>query len=136
MSRVQKQKSSMLPGYRWTKMRWIDFTLYKRFIVFALFGFLFTLPKRDFTCIDIVMQQHFHGYKKIHTFIQVEPSMVFYLNFRFMWIMGVCIPFSVKSTCKKKTPLIVSLYNVTRRSIILFLLGFFWNTVGKNVTKL
>ena len=54
----------MLPGYRWTKMRWIDFTLYKRFIVFALFGFLFTLPKRDFTCIDIVTQQHFHGYKK------------------------------------------------------------------------
>ena len=48
-----------------------------------------------------------------------------------MWIMGVCIPFSVKSTCKKQTPLRVSLYNITRRSIILFLLGFTWNTMGK-----
>ena len=44
--------------------------------------------------------------------------------------MGVCIPFSIKSTLKKKTPLTVSLYNVTRRSIVLFLLGFIWNTSG------
>ena len=53
-----------------------------------------------------------------------------YFDFRFMWIMGVCIPFSIKSTLKKKTPLTVSLYNVTRRSIVLFILGFIWNTSG------
>ena len=51
--------------------------------------------------------------------------------------MGVCIPFSIKSTLKKKTPLTVSLYNVTRRSIVLFLLGFIWNTSGtiKNISQ-
>ena len=53
-----------------------------------------------------------------------------------MWIMGVCIPFSVKSTCKKQTPLRVSLYNITRRSIILFLLGFTWNTMGKKLANI
>ena len=59
----------------------------------------------------------------------VERGCIFN-TFRFMWIMGVCIPFSVKSIIKKDVPMGVSLTNVWRRSAKLFLLGFFWNTLG------
>ena len=60
--------------------------------------------------------------------------MSFYVtlrNGRFMWIMGVCIPFSVKSMVKKGIPMGVSLWNVWKRSAKLFLLGFIWNTIGE-----
>jgi len=55
----------------------------------------------------------------------------------FMWIMGVCIPFSIKSLVKKKTPMGVALHNVWYRSLKLFMLGFIWNTIGWiNLAKL
>ena len=49
----------------------------------------------------------------------------------FMWIMGFCIPMSIKSMAKKKTPLKVSLFDITKRSIKLFILGFFWINIGE-----
>lgn len=46
----------------------------------------------------------------------------------FLWIMGVCIPMSVKSQLMRTSRLKIFL-NVTRRSITLFAIGFFLNTV-------
>lgn len=43
----------------------------------------------------------------------------------FLWIMGVCIPMSIKSTIKSNTPTSKALLRITRRSIILFLIGLF-----------
>ena len=48
----------------------------------------------------------------------------------FLWIMGVCIPMSVKSWEKRKTPAGVAFIGIIRRSVVLFLLGFFANTLG------
>jgi len=48
----------------------------------------------------------------------------------FLWIMGVCIPLSVRSQLKKKVPRIAILQNILRRSLVLFLLGVALNTVG------
>jgi len=48
----------------------------------------------------------------------------------FLWIMGVCIPMSMKSFQKRKVPKGVALIGILRRSLVLFLLGFFWNTIG------
>ena len=48
----------------------------------------------------------------------------------FLWIMGVCIPMSIKSFEKRKVPLGVAFLGILRRSIVLFLLGFFANTLG------
>ncbi len=50
---------------------------------------------------------------------------------RFMWIMGVCIPMSLKSIQKRKTPKGVAFVEIFRRSAVLFLLGFWWNTIGE-----
>lgn len=47
----------------------------------------------------------------------------------FMWIMGVCIPISVKSQFKKGFSRISMLLQVIRRSFVLFLLGMMLNTV-------
>jgi len=48
----------------------------------------------------------------------------------FLWIMGVCIPMSIKSLEKRKVPTGVAFVQILRRSIVLFLLGFFANTLG------
>jgi len=48
----------------------------------------------------------------------------------FLWIMGVCIPMSVKSNLKKNTPLLTVMYQITLRSVKLFCLGFILNTLG------
>merc|ERR1719507_949020 len=48
----------------------------------------------------------------------------------FIWIMGVCIPMSVRSTIKRETPVRTVVWTVTIRSIKLFLLGFILNTLG------
>ena len=48
----------------------------------------------------------------------------------FLWIMGVCIPMSIKSFEKRKVPFGVAFVGILRRSIVLFLLGFFANTLG------
>jgi len=48
----------------------------------------------------------------------------------FLWIMGVCIPMSVKSNIKKKTPVRTVMWQVTVRAVKLFLLGFILNTLG------
>ena len=48
----------------------------------------------------------------------------------FLWIMGVCIPMSIKSFEKRKVPLGVAFVGILRRSVVLFLLGFFANTLG------
>ena len=48
----------------------------------------------------------------------------------FLWIMGVCIPMSIKSLQKRKVSKLHAFVNISRRSITLFLLGFFWNTQG------
>jgi len=56
----------------------------------------------------------------------------------FLWIMGVCIPMSVKSSIRKETPIRTVVWQVTVRSIKLFLLGFILNTLGGwiNLSKL
>jgi len=48
----------------------------------------------------------------------------------FIWIMGVCIPMSVRSTIKRETPLKTVIWQVSVRSVKLFLLGFILNTLG------
>ena len=48
----------------------------------------------------------------------------------FIWIMGVCIPMSVKSSIKKNTPVSTVVWQVSVRSVKLFLLGFILNTLG------
>ena len=48
----------------------------------------------------------------------------------FMWIMGFCIPMSIRSAAKRKVPLSVLLFDYTKRSIKLFLLGFIWINIG------
>ncbi|XP_073978230.1 heparan-alpha-glucosaminide N-acetyltransferase [Rhodnius prolixus] len=47
----------------------------------------------------------------------------------FMWIMGVCIPISVKSQLNKEITRLKILSSVLRRSVLLFLLGIALNTV-------
>jgi len=56
----------------------------------------------------------------------------------FVWIMGVCIPMSVRSNKKKKVPLTTVIWGITKRSVKLFLLGFILNTLGGwiNLTRL
>lgn len=48
----------------------------------------------------------------------------------FLWVMGVCIPMSVASYIKKEIPTRTVVWQVTVRSIKLFLLGFILNTLG------
>lgn len=48
----------------------------------------------------------------------------------FLWIMGVCIPISIKSQLKRKTSRIRIFGDVIRRSILLFLIGLALNTVS------
>jgi len=48
----------------------------------------------------------------------------------FLWIMGVCIPMSVKSNIKKEIPTRSVIWGVAVRSVKLFILGFILNTVG------
>ena len=58
------------------------------------------------------------------------PKKKLIFHKRFLWIMGVCIPMSMKSFQKRKVPKGVALIGILRRSLVLFLLGFFWNTIG------
>jgi len=48
----------------------------------------------------------------------------------FLWIMGVCIPMSVKSNIKKAIPTRTVVWGILVRSVKLFLLGFILNTLG------
>jgi len=48
----------------------------------------------------------------------------------FLWIMGVCIPMSVRSNLKKNVGLPTVIWQITVRSVKLFLLGFILNTLG------
>ncbi|XP_047119724.1 heparan-alpha-glucosaminide N-acetyltransferase-like [Schistocerca piceifrons] len=48
----------------------------------------------------------------------------------FMWIMGVCVPISVRSQLKRNTPRCKIIAGILRRSCILFLLGMMINTSG------
>ena len=48
----------------------------------------------------------------------------------FIWIMGVCIPMSVRSAIKKETPVRKVVWQVAVRSVKLWLLGFILNTLG------
>ncbi|XP_035431397.1 heparan-alpha-glucosaminide N-acetyltransferase isoform X2 [Spodoptera frugiperda] len=52
----------------------------------------------------------------------------------FLWIMGVCIPLSVKSAFAKGVPRWKIFMHIVRRSIIMFLLGMSLNTIyGSNM---
>jgi len=48
----------------------------------------------------------------------------------FLWIMGVCIPMSVKSNNRRKVPFSTVMWQITVRSVKLFMLGFVLNTLG------
>ncbi|XP_054258843.1 heparan-alpha-glucosaminide N-acetyltransferase isoform X2 [Macrosteles quadrilineatus] len=48
----------------------------------------------------------------------------------FMWIMGVCIPISVRSQLKRGTPRCTMFLNSLKRGCTLILLGLMLNTVG------
>ena len=48
----------------------------------------------------------------------------------FIWIMGVCIPMSVKSAIKRDTPVRTVVWQVAVRSVKLWLLGVILNTLG------
>ncbi len=52
------------------------------------------------------------------------------LFYRFMWIMGFCIPMSVRSAEKRGAPLIPQLWNILVRSAKLFLLGFIFGNAN------
>ena len=51
----------------------------------------------------------------------------------FIWIMGVSIVFSYKG--RKKDSLLKRLYQVIRRTIILFVLGLFLNVEGMSILE-
>ncbi|KAJ8726856.1 hypothetical protein PYW08_015253 [Mythimna loreyi] len=52
----------------------------------------------------------------------------------FLWIMGVCIPLSVKSAFAKGVPRWKIVMHIVRRSVIMFLLGMSLNTIyGSNM---
>ncbi|XP_028028527.1 heparan-alpha-glucosaminide N-acetyltransferase [Bombyx mandarina] len=54
----------------------------------------------------------------------------------FLWIMGVCIPLSVKSAFAKGIPRWKIVMHIVRRSIMMFLLGMSLNTIyGSNVLQ-
>ena len=57
------------------------------------------------------------------------------LPYRFIWIMGFCIPMGIRSSIKRKIPLTVQLWTILKRSVKLFLLGFFWSNVGMYTTQ-
>jgi len=48
----------------------------------------------------------------------------------FLWIMGVCIPMSVRSNNRKQVPMNTVVWTITKRSVKLFMLGFVLNTLG------
>jgi len=48
----------------------------------------------------------------------------------FLWIMGVCIPMSVKSSIRRETPTRTVVWTILVRSVKLFLLGFILNSSG------
>ncbi|XP_014244708.1 heparan-alpha-glucosaminide N-acetyltransferase-like [Cimex lectularius] len=49
----------------------------------------------------------------------------------FLWIMGVCIPISIKSQIKRKVRRWKILTTIVQRSLILFILGLMLNSIGK-----
>nr|XP_026491341.1 heparan-alpha-glucosaminide N-acetyltransferase [Vanessa tameamea] len=52
----------------------------------------------------------------------------------FLWIMGVCIPLSVKSAFAKGVPRWKIVFHIVRRSVMMFLLGISLNTIyGSNM---
>nr|XP_022916136.1 heparan-alpha-glucosaminide N-acetyltransferase [Onthophagus taurus]XP_022916137.1 heparan-alpha-glucosaminide N-acetyltransferase [Onthophagus taurus]XP_022916138.1 heparan-alpha-glucosaminide N-acetyltransferase [Onthophagus taurus] len=53
----------------------------------------------------------------------------------FLWIMGVCIPISIRSVLKKETPKGTAFLNILRRSCTLFAIGLFLGS-GTNLEKL
>ncbi|KAL0883717.1 hypothetical protein ABMA27_015832 [Loxostege sticticalis] len=54
----------------------------------------------------------------------------------FLWIMGVCIPLSVKSAFAKGVPRWKIVLHIVRRSVIMFLLGMSLNTIyGSNMLQ-
>ncbi|XP_053600577.1 heparan-alpha-glucosaminide N-acetyltransferase [Plodia interpunctella] len=54
----------------------------------------------------------------------------------FLWIMGVCIPLSVKSAFAKGVPRWKIILHIVRRSLLMFLLGMSLNTIyGSNVLQ-
>merc|ERR1719402_513192 len=48
----------------------------------------------------------------------------------FMWIMGVCIPFGLKSAKKKQIPKYKTQIRILERSIKLFCIGIVLNSLG------
>ena len=50
---------------------------------------------------------------------------------RFMWIMGFCIPMSVRSALRRGTTLPAMLWKVLFRSAKLFALGFFHSNISE-----
>ena len=52
----------------------------------------------------------------------------------FIWIMGVCIPMSVRSAIRRETPVKTVIWQVAVRSVKLWLLGFILNTLGGWIT--
>ena len=48
-----------------------------------------------------------------------------------MWIMGFCVPMSVRSNLRRNTALPVILWRIFKRSVKLFLLGFFWGNASE-----
>ena len=48
-----------------------------------------------------------------------------------MWIMGFCVPMSVRSNMRRNTALPVVLWRIFVRSLKLIALGFFWSNAGK-----
>ncbi|KAA0203876.1 hypothetical protein HAZT_HAZT005152, partial [Hyalella azteca] len=54
--------------------------------------------------------------------------------FRFMWIMGVCIPMGVRSGAKRGVPKHKMIFKIYKRSLKLFALGIILNSLGGWVT--
>lgn len=52
---------------------------------------------------------------------------------RFMWIMGVCMPISLRSSLRRKETKLTIFSGILRRSCLLFLLGLINNSLGGNI---
>jgi heparan-alpha-glucosaminide N-acetyltransferase len=52
------------------------------------------------------------------------------IYFRFMWIMGVCMPISLRSSLRRKESKLTIFAGILRRSCLLFFLGIMNNSLG------
>ena len=68
-----------------------------------------------------------------HTLCFIIKKIIAEYADRFMWIMGVCMPMSLRSCLRRKEAKRSIFAGMLRRSCLLFLLGLVNNSLGANI---